>query len=136
MPDAVFAHFVRGLLDGDGSVVFSTVIPNPRRYPGHTYPRLRAQFLSASEAHIAWLRDRVRALYSLNGWIQVRRHEGDAPLYVLRYSKHEAIALLTELYRDPSAPRLERKFRVWNAFMTTARPTRMWTRRSGVRAAS
>lgn len=130
VPDAVFTDFVRGLLDGDGSIFFSTVVPNPRRYPDHTYPRLRVQFLSASLAHIEWLRRCVRSHYSLEGWLTTRRKDGRAPQHVLRYSKHEAIALLSELYRDPSAPRLERKWGVWNSFLTTSRPTRMWTRRS------
>lgn len=129
VPDNVFAHFVRGLLDGDGSILFSIVIPNPRRYPLHSYPRLRVQFLSASRDHIEWLTSRIKDLYGLEGWTTTRYQAQRAPLHILRFSKHEAIQLLSRLYADPTAPRLERKWGVWNAFLS-ARPTRMWTRRS------
>lgn len=136
VPSHVFAHFTRGLLDGDGSIILTTVVPNPRRYPLHTYPRLRAQFLSASEIHITWLREQLSTCYGLTGWMTSRKRDGRAPLHLLRYSKHEAITLLSELYTDPSAPRLDRKWRIWNAY-SRSRPTRIWTnRRSGVTAAS
>ena len=129
VPASVFSHFVRGLLDGDGSVIYTTVTPNPRRYPLHTYPRLRVQFISASETHLTWLRERLSTLYKLSGWMTVRVTPGRAPLHILRYAKHESISLLTELYRDPPAPRLERKWHIWNDFVTKARPTRIWTQR-------
>jgi hypothetical protein len=128
VPEHLFSDLTRGLLDGDGSVVYSTVVPNPRRYPLKTYPRLRVQFLSASQVHIAWLQERLRAWLDLDGWITIRRKEGRVPLYVLRYSKHEAITLLTKIYEDPVAPRLERKWRVWQRFLAS-RPTRIWTDR-------
>lgn len=133
VPDRVFLDFTRGLLDGDGSVKVGMVVPNPRRYPDHTYQRLRVEFHSASEAHLVWLRCELRRLLGLRGWSTVRtrpigrRH----PLHVLRYSKHESIALLTALYRDPCAPRLERKWARWSDYVLNGKPTRIWTRRSG-----
>ena len=130
VPNDVFVHFVGGLLDGDGSVLYTTVVPNPRQYPLHTYPRLRVQFLSASEPHLTWLRSRLRGVYDLHGWMTVRPPAGNrVPLYTLRYSKHESIRLLGELYADPSAPRLERKWRIWNDFTSNGRETRIWTSR-------
>ena len=129
VPVGLFAHFTRGLLDGDGSVKFSIVVPNPRRYPLHTYPRLCVQFISASEAHVRWLRQQLKNLYGLDGWTTVSKKNRTNPLYLLRYSKHEAIPLLNELYRDASAPRLERKWRIWNRYCSEARPTRVWTSR-------
>lgn len=128
VPNRLFADFVRGLMDGDGSIKYSVVVPNPRDYPLHTYPRLRVEFCSASEAHLVWLRGKLRELYSLVGWMTSRDARPN-PLFVLRYSKHESIRLLSELYRDPSAPRLDRKWRIWVAFSSTARPTRIWTSR-------
>jgi hypothetical protein len=129
VPTTLFAHVARGLLDGDGSVKFSVVVPNPRRYPHHTYPRLQVEFVSASEDHLRWLRGRLHEIYGFDGWMTVRKKKRANPLYLLRYSKHEAIPLLTELYRDPSAPRLERKWRVWDTYRSSARPTRIWTSR-------
>lgn len=131
VPDAVFLHFVRGLLDGDGSILVSMVVPNPRAYPHHRYQRLRVQFLSASERHATWLRAELRRLLGLEGWLDVRVKPGVHLQYVIRYSKHESIALLTALYADPLAPRLERKWARWNDFFTKGKPTRLWSRRSG-----
>lgn len=131
VPDAVFLHFVRGLLDGDGSILVSMVVPNPRRYPVHRYQRLRVQFLTASETHATWLRAEINRLLGLAGWLNVRLRPGVHPQYVVRYSKHESIALLKALYADPSAPRLERKWARWNDFSLNGKPTRVWSRRSG-----
>jgi hypothetical protein len=134
VPDRVFIDFVRGLLDGDGSIIYTTVVPNPSRYPLHTYPRLRVQFLSASEEHITWLRARLLSLLGLKGWVAVRAAVGaHVPLYALRYSKHESITLLRRLYEDEAAPRLERKWRIWNDFVSNARQTRIWTDRRSSR---
>lgn len=131
VPDRFFFDLTRGLLDGDGSVKNSVVVPNPRRYPLHTYQRLRVEFYSASPGHIDWLRRELDRHLGIKGWIGVKRKAGYAPLFALRYSKHESIALLSRLYADPDAPRLERKWKRWNDFCTKGKPTRMW-RRAGV----
>lgn len=130
VPDEVFLDFVRGLLDGDGSIKVSVVVPNPRVYPLHTYQRLRVEFHSASERHLVWLRGELQRRLGLRGWATVRPKDPN-PMYLLRYSKHESMRLLSELYRDPSAPRLHRKWIKWNDFLTKRRPTRIWSRRSG-----
>ena len=131
VPDHLFFDFVRGLLDGDGSIKTQVVVPNPRTYPQHTYQQLRVQFHSASERHLSWLRSEIRRLAELNGWMGVRKKRRHRPLYELRYSKHESMRLLRQLYQDPAAPRLGRKWRKWNDFVSHGKPTRMWSRRSG-----
>lgn len=131
VPDGVFIHFARGLLDGDGSIKVNTVIPNPHRYPLHTYQRLRVEFHSASEAHLTWLRSELARLLGSRGWSTVRSKNRFHPMYLLRYSKHESIALLSALYRDPLWPRLVRKWSTWNDFCVNGKPTRIWSRRSG-----
>lgn len=132
VPDRHFAHLVRGLLDGDGSILVSVVVPNPRRYPDHTYQRLRVQFHSASEGHASWLRDRIEERLGLKGWLGVRTKNRANPLYIVRYSKHASIALLNTLYADPSAPRLERKWQTWTTYRDLARSTRKWHRRKPI----
>ncbi len=37
-------------------------------------------------------------------------------MYKLRYAKHASIALLTRVYRNERAPKLMRKWRVWEHF--------------------
>lgn len=132
VPDHLFLDFTRGLLDGDGSVKNSLVVPNPRRYPHHTYQRLRVEFHSASLDHVTWLRAELRRLIGLEGWIGVKRQARRSPLFVLRYSKHESIAMLSKLYADPAAPRLARKWMIWINFRENGKPTRIWTRRRSV----
>lgn len=134
VPDEFLLPLVRGLLDGDGSVLYETVVPNPRTYPLLTYPRITARFVSASRSHLEWLAERLRLRLGVTGAILVswRRELSPNPLHVLKYAKHSSIALLQELYRDPAAPRLERKWRTWERYLTEARPTRIWTRRAGV----
>lgn len=129
IPDHVFLDFTRGLLDGDGSIKTDIVVPNPQRYPNHRYQRLCVQFHSASERHVVWLRSELRRLLGLRGWVGVRTRGRYSPFYTLRYSKHESITLLTELYRDTAAPRLERKWAKWNDFCLNGMRTRMWSRR-------
>ena len=117
VPGRLFLDFTRGLLDGDGSVMTPTVIPNPKRYPRHVYQQLRVLFHSASASHLVWLRTELMRHLQISGWMTSRMGPGrGAPLHVLRYSKHESITLLGALYRDHDAPRLERKWRVWNEF--------------------
>jgi hypothetical protein len=133
VPDPYFLDFARGLLDGDGSVIVSTVTPTPRRYPEHRYERLRVQFHSASQRHIEWLQMELSRLLGLRGWIGMRCKNGFNPLYVLRYSKHEAIHLLEALYRDPTSPRLARKWAKWTEYRDHRQPTRAWSRRGEVK---
>ena len=132
VPHELLAHTVRGLLDGDGSVVVTLTTPNRKRYPEHNYQRLRVNFLSGGEAHIAWLREILRSELAISGWVTARQkrdltHEY-APLFLLRYSKHESIKLLTWLYASADAPRLQRKYAKWIEFRDNGLPTRGWHR--------
>lgn len=133
VPDRLFFDFARGLLDGDGSILTPVVVPNPRRYPDRLYQQLRVLFHSASEAHLTWLQAELKRLLNVSGWMTLKKKSGyGTPLHVLRYSKHEGMALLNEIYRDPFTPRLDRKWRIWNEFCVAGRPTRIWTKRAGV----
>ena len=132
VPRELIADTVRGLLDGDGSVITTLTIPNRKRYPGHVYQRLLVQFLSGGARHIDWLRATLNEELGLQGWVQTRRREATtreyAPLYLLRYSKHEAMRLLQWLYASESAPRLARKYAKWIDFRDNGLPTRGWHR--------
>lgn len=134
VPDEFLLPLVRGLLDGDGSVLYQTVVPNPRMYPLSTYPRINVRFVSASRPHLEWLAERLRLQLAVTGAIheKSRRDVGQNPIYELKFGKYSSIVLLRELYRDPDAPRLDRKWRTWNRYLTEARPTRIWTRHAGV----
>ena len=116
VPDAYLLPLVRGLLDGDGSIVNFRHRPTPTKYPNYVYERLWVFFLSASRSHIDWLRDRLKEAVGLNGYVEriVRKKRRD--LFRLKYGKRESIILLRLLYADSSAPCLERKRRIWTEY--------------------
>jgi hypothetical protein len=103
VPDAFLLPVVRGLLDGDGSVVNFVHAPTRKRYPNYRYERLMAQFNSASLGHLEWLRGRLESYLRTRGYVEVTppkppRHE----FGVLRCGKYASIALFKLLYPDPS----------------------------------
>lgn len=128
-PEQFLLPLVRGLLDGDGSVKYETVVPNPRRYPRHVYPRISVLFHSASWPHVDWIASRLSLRLGINGRILVQKQNGGNPLYALKYAKHASIILLSHLYEESSSPRLERKWQTWQRYRHEARPTRIWTKR-------
>ena len=117
VPDAYLLPVVRGLLDGDGSIVNFVHAPTKRLYPNYSYERLGVQFTSASRAHVEWLRNRLEPHLHTRGYVQIAppkppRHE----FAVLRYSKYASIDLLRLLYADNAAPRLTRKWEIWHRY--------------------
>ncbi len=117
VPDEVFFDCLRGLLDGDGSVVNFLHPPTRRMYPGYMYERLIVKFHSASRAHIDWLRESIVRLSGQRGHLAHRMPPvGNNPVYTLLYGKHASIALLCEMYRDVTSPRLQRKYSVWRVY--------------------
>ena len=113
VPDQFLIPLTRGLLDGDGSVSIFRNKPTRARYPDYEYERLWLFFLSASQVHIDWLRDRIKNFAGLHGYVEriVRKKKHD--LFRLKYGKRESIILLRLLYADPNAPCLDRKRRKW-----------------------
>ncbi len=131
VPDPFIFDLVRGLLDGDGSILDTTVTPNRRLYPEHHYRRLNAVFVSASRAHLDWLRGALQRVLGVSGAILTAAPPGRNPIHKLKFGKHASLRLLAALYADPDAPRLERKWRVWRDYCCDRPTTRMWSRRSG-----
>lgn len=104
---------IRGLLDGDGSVMASVRAPNGTAHP-YRRLRLRVIFYSGSRLHLDWIRE------VLSGWtircsISEDTRKGHES-FRLELSDRQAVVLLTTLYEDPRAPRLERKWRVWQRY--------------------
>jgi hypothetical protein len=117
VPDAVFSHLVRGLLDGDGTISNFVHAPTRRSYPGYRYERLHVRFCSASVAHITWLRERIAVHLEATGTLvttgpRAGRHE----FFSLTYGKRDSIGLLKWVYADAGSPRLDRKWRIWDSY--------------------
>lgn len=98
IPSEYFADFLRGHLDGDGS----TYSYWDKRWKSSFM--LYTTFMSASEAHIEWLKAQIKNLYSISG--RVTNH---GSCYLLRFAKRESLRLVEVMYYDTDVPYLFRK---------------------------
>ena len=134
VPDGLLIDLARGLMDGDGSISNYVHHPagNVRRYPNYRYERLEVSFHSASIDHLLWLRSKLLPTLGPVGSISRSVKKGyPNPMYELKYGKHASTALLELMYADPASPRLDRKWRIWEAYLARPRINSSHTRRSG-----
>jgi hypothetical protein len=116
-PDTFMVPLARGLMDGDGGIANFVHAPTRKTYPDYRYERLSVQFNSASRPHIEWLRERLYSTCSLKGRVQRFEKPDTHDMYRLEFGKHASIALLRLFYADPDAPRLWRKWRIWDEYL-------------------
>jgi hypothetical protein len=118
VPDDLILECARGLMDGDGDITNFTHAATKKAYPDYRYERIVLGFNSASRAHLEWLRAKLEPHAEAPGWLGIKaatskRHE----FVTLRYGKRDGLRLLPLLYRDPTVPRLERKYRIWQSYL-------------------
>ena len=100
IPDEYFFDFFRGSFDGDGCTY------------SYWDPRWKSSFMfytvfvSASEAHIIWLRSEINRRLGLVGHINKSKKN---PCYQLKYAKRESLVLLRKIYYSPKVRCLSRK---------------------------
>lgn len=120
VPDEFLSSLVRGLLDGDGSIVnFVSRADTTRRPDGsYRYEWFRARFISASREHLEWLQGRIRAARgisgSLVGWGDGQRRT----MHRLEFGRWDSMRLLSWIYADRTAPCLLRKRAIWDGYAT------------------
>lgn len=107
LPDAI-----RGLLDGDGSLVPRAITTTKRGKPFVRHG-LSTVFYSSSRAHLEWLQQ-VLANLAIRSSLYEDLRRGHS--YRLTLSNRQSTALLTTLYEDPRAPRLKRKWSIWQRY--------------------
>lgn len=116
VPDDYFFPLVRGLLDGDGSVISKVARADTKRRDDYYWEYLRTVFTSASKPHLEWLSAGIARIARVHGHLSgTDRHVsvvGRTPMFQLRYGKRASLALLPLLY-PVGAPCLERKRRAW-----------------------
>lgn len=98
IPDKHFWDFLRGHLDGDGSI---------KVYQDKVYPqsqRLYIYFNIASLSHMVWLRERISQLSEVQGHTHAA-----ARVHRLIYAKTESLVLLRKMYYSYDVPCLQRK---------------------------
>src|SRR3989338_8655274 len=59
VPNKYFRDFLRGHLDGDGSIIFYKDKYNTDKNPKYVYDRLFVYFISASIKHVIWLQKNI-----------------------------------------------------------------------------
>lgn len=103
IPDKYFVDFLRGHLDGDGSIV--TYVDRYNSYFGVVYEnqRLYLKFISASNAHLVWLSEQIEKMTTIKGSLTLNG------IWNLSFSKKDSIKLLKWIYYKPSLPCLTRK---------------------------
>ena len=112
-----FRDFLRGHLDGDGSIVHYLDKYLTPLNPKYIYNRLFVYFISGSKPHIEWLRNEIVKAKKIHGSFNPRKNKSDYPTYVLKFSTKEAKVLLNWIYYKPALPCLNRKFRIAEPFL-------------------
>lgn len=109
LPDECFPDFLRGCIDGDGSVTVYIDLYHAAKNHRYVYDRLYVKLVSASQPFLEWVQSTTYRLLGITGTITVstawRRH----PLWRLCYAKRESMELLRWIYYAPTVPCLARK---------------------------
>lgn len=111
IPDQFFRDFLRGHLDGDGTIL--TYQDKYNTYRGRQYSNLRIflYFISASKTHIDWLIKKIYTLTQTQGSLTRKKPTNPraSSLWRIKFSKRDSIKLLKWLYYQDDLPCLERK---------------------------
>jgi hypothetical protein len=118
VPNDLMLELARGLLDGDGSIINKRARADTGRRSDYYWEYLQTKFVYASRSHLEWLREHLRSAFGVEG-LTIKRAARDRrhACYTLRYSKRASHILLPALYRDLRAPRLTRKWQVWQRYL-------------------
>lgn len=110
VPGELFRDFVRGHLDGDGTVRTYQDSYNKYRDREYTAFRLYISLISASKKHLVWLRKRILEQTKCSGaLIKESIKPGAHQVWRIKYSKRESVDLLRWIYYQEELPCLERK---------------------------
>lgn len=112
IPDKYFSDFLRGHLDGDGSIL--TYQDQYNKYRGRTYinTRIYTYFLSVSKPHLEWLSNKIFELTQIKGSIQknIPKNKNYSTMWTIKIAKKESLKLLHWIYYKPDLPTLQRKY--------------------------
>jgi len=112
IPDKFFPDFLRGHLDGDGSVTTYTDYYNTKKNPKYVYERLWVRFISASRSHVEYLRKGISNLLGISGHMsqgKVYRDYQTDGIWTLKFAKKDSVKLLNWMYYNKNVPCLKRK---------------------------
>jgi len=98
IPPAYLADFLRGLIDGDGSIGYFM-------HPESKRKQFRIRITSASVQFLAWLRKRLTIQLGIKGSI-----EKVVRAYQLNYYKGDSCKIVRFMYYSDKVPCLKRKY--------------------------
>ncbi|MBI2041651.1 MAG: hypothetical protein HYT20_01350 [Candidatus Nealsonbacteria bacterium] len=120
IPDKYFKDFLRGHLDGDGSIITYKDHWNTFKNLKYIYTRLWIKFISASETHIKWLDDNISRLLPVKGHLWERKPHASyqtTNMWEVRFAKKDSLKILSWLYYSPAVPCLIRKRKIAEKFI-------------------
>ncbi len=120
IPDEYFKDFLRGHLDGDGSVWTYEDKWNTFKNPKYVYTRLWVRFISASEKHIKWIQKKIFQIQNIKGHLWERkpnRPDQTTSMWEVKFGKKDSIKLLKWIYYSPNVPCLNRKREIAEKFI-------------------
>ncbi len=118
IPQKYFVDFLRGHLDGDGSVF--TYIDRYMTYKGkkYAYRRLYTNFISISPEQIKWIQHRIKEVLNIAGALSYYlKKDRKFPIWQLRFAKNDSLKLLSWIYYKPGLPCLIRKRKIAERFL-------------------
>lgn len=111
VPDEYFVDFLRGHLDGDGSITTYSDRYNTFKDPSYVYERLFVRFISASEKHMIWLESKIANILDVKGRLHKakKKPKTETVMHILKFGKKDSLNLLRKIYYSPDLPSLNRK---------------------------
>jgi len=100
IPSPFFRDFLRGCIDGDGSISIS-------RHPESRLPQLRVRLVSASPDFLVWIHQTIRMECHVEGGYTY--HDSRKSVYTLSFGKADSMKIIKSMYYKKSLPSLKRK---------------------------
>ena len=117
VPDEHFADFLRGCIDGDGSIRVYTDRFHAPKHPKYVYLRLVVSLVSASPSFVSWMRETIGRLRGPRGSVSATQRAPGRRLWCLKYGKRESLELIDWMYHASDVPCLARKRDIAAAFL-------------------
>lgn len=90
IPQKYFGDFLRGCIDGDGSISISS-------HPESRHPQYKVRLCSASKKFLDWILKMCKILFKIKGGSICKLKSSS--IYILLFGKKDSIIILNEIYK-------------------------------------
>ncbi|MBI3304716.1 hypothetical protein HYZ80_00080 [Candidatus Parcubacteria bacterium] len=126
IPKELFRDFLRGHLDGDGSIFFYRDTYNVYKGKRYINTRIYTKFISASEKHIKWLHEMMGKHAPAHGALIGKKPVGGrCGMWEIKIAKYESLKLLRWLYYKKGLPALARKRKIAEYLLSHVRNNKL-----------